>query len=284
MKNLVNNLQNFFRTALGTHVIYYTLFYTMMWLFHLIIISIISYFHLILNHNIGTIADWIVDRGWLVIIFTKLSIFYLVMQFMKLKSKKFAFLKVMIRNSVQWPRHEIAVALIFLIAGLISLGNMSFNSTFIVDLLRPFYSIAGTFIFFGTDLFIMLALDVFFPIKNEKTIQYKIILFPILFYFYSRFTFIYEQNISLKLFAYFFILYYSSYWRRRNWTIPLLFIVSFLVPTYVIFGLDPIWGHTFSLFKSSKEISTFSIFILVGFACSYLEYHLRKNPEYIYRD
>lgn len=284
MMNLALRIKLFFKTELGLQVQAYFLFYIIMWAFHLLVISVISYFHFSLSHNIGTIADWIVDRGWQVIIFTKIFIFYFTLQFIKLRSKKYSVVRGMFRNSVQWPRHEMIVVFIFLLLALISLGDVVYNKSFIFDLIRPLVSGIGTAVFFGTDLIFLLILDAFNPIRSVEERRLKVYLFPFLFYIFTRSTFIYEQTISLKLYAYFYFILYLAYWHRRNWTLPGLFLLGFLIPAFAFLGLDPIWGRSFSLFRPINEISTFSIFVLIAFAIFYLEYRLKKYPEYIYRN
>jgi len=104
---------DFFETPLGCQIKFYALFYFILWSLHLILISLISFFHLLLNHNIRTIGDWIGDRGWELIIFSKLLIFYISVQFIRLRNKKLNLLQGYLRNSIQWPRKEFIVVIIF---------------------------------------------------------------------------------------------------------------------------------------------------------------------------
>ena len=284
MKKLLNYLQVFFKTALGKQVINYALFYAVIWAFHLIFVSVIAFFHLILNHNIGTIADWIVDRGWIEIMVTKLLIFFFAIQFMKLRNIKYAHIRGMLRNAVAFPRHEVFVSVIFLLIAVMSVGEIKMNHAYIIDVYRFLISILGTLVFYGVDLVMILILDVFNPLKTEKEEKNKMIIFSFLFWLFTRMTFIYEQSVSFSLFPYFFLLLYFAYWRRRNWTLPLFLLASFFVPAYALLGLDPVWGSSFTLFYMQRPIHVVSIICMVLILFSYLEYQKRKFPEYIYRD
>ena len=277
-------IKEFLSTPLGCQIKYYSFFYSILWCLHLILISLISYFHLLLNHNIRTIGDWIGDRGWMLIIISKCIVFYLAMQFISLKNKKSSLLKSYFRNSMQLPRKEIVAALFFLLIGLMGLGNIGFNHSMIFEMDRILYSTLGTLIFFSIDYTLLIVLEIFYPLKDEKDKSRKLFIFPLLFYFFTNATFIYEQTVSLKLYAYFFLLLYVGEWRRRNWTLPLLFLIAFCVPSYALFGLDPVWNSSYSILSMEHLISTFSIFVLIAFAVIYLENIERKNPEYIYRD
>lgn len=284
IKKKINEVIEFFESPLGSQVKYYALFYLVLWCVHLILISLISYFHLLLNHNIRTIGDWIGDRGWTLIILSKALIFYLALQFISLKSKKINLVRNYFINCFQMPRKEILVCLLFLIIGLMGLGKITFNDTLIFELDRMILSIIGTFVFFIVDYALLIVLEIFFPLESTIQKKRKLLLFPLLFYYFNYATFIYEQTMSIRLYAFFFLLMYLGEWRRRNWTLPLLFLLAFLIPTYSIFGLDPVWSSSYTIFKAEKAISTFSLFILIGFAIAYLERAQKNNPEYIYRD
>jgi len=275
---------DFFKSNLGSQFLFYTLFYIVLWLLHLLLISLISYFHLILDHSIRTIGDWISDRGWIIIIIAKICVFYLATLFIGLKTKKIYSLKSYLRNSIQIPRLEILVTLLFLIIGIIGLGNVQFNKMMIFEFDRIIYSIIGTILFFGIDYAFLIIIDVFYPVRHADELKKRLIIFSILFYLFSNSTFIYEQTITLKHLIIFYLLLYVGEWRRRNWTIPLLFLIAFVVPLYAFMGFDPVWADLYSPFAAERKVSTFSFLILVAFGLGYLHYTLKKKPEYIYRD
>ncbi|MBC7539126.1 MAG: hypothetical protein H7281_09910 [Bacteriovorax sp.] len=284
LKSKFNEVVDFFDSPLGSQIKYYALFCFVLWSVHLILISLISYFHLLLNHNIRTIGDWIGDRGWALIIISKVLIFYLALQFIRLKSKKISLVRSYFRNSIQLPRKEVIVALLFLIIGLMGLGRITLNHTLIFELDRMILSMVGTFIFFSVDYALLIVLEIFFPLESAIDKKRKLFIFPLLFYYFTYATFIYEQTVSFRLYAFFFLLLYLGEWRRRNWTLPMLFLLAFLIPCYALFGLDPVWSSSYTFFTVTNVISSFSIFVLIGFAIAYLQRTQKNNPEYIYRD
>lgn len=280
----IEDIVEFFDSPLGSQVKYYALFYLVLWSVHLILISLVSYFHLLLDHNIRTIGDWIGDRGWALILISKILIFYLALQFIRLKSKKISLVRSYFRNSIKLPRKEIVASLLFLLIGISGLGRVGVNQTMIFELDRMIFSVVGTFVFFSVDYALLIILEIFFPIEGEKEKTQRLFLFPLLFYYFTYATFIYEQMVSFKLYAFFFLLLYLGEWRRRNWTMPLLFLSAFLIPCYALFGLDPVWGSSYTFLKMDRTISSFSLFLLIGFAVGYLQRIQKKNPEYIYRE
>lgn len=279
-----NTVRDFLQSNLGKQMILYFAFYVVLWCFHLILISLISFFHLLLEHNIRTIGDWISDRGWGLIILSKVAVFYLATLFVNLKTKKIFSLKSYFRNSIQAPRIEVIVTLLFLVIALLGLGEIKFNSTMIVEIDRLLLSIIGSFIFFAVDYVLLVILDVFYPVREDSLRLKRMIILPLFFYFFTAATFVYEQTITLKLYAFFVLLVYSGEWRRKNWTLPAVFLIAFIVPSFSLLGLDPVWGEIYSPMAASKKISTASVFILIFFAIGYLQYTLKSKPEYIYRD
>jgi hypothetical protein len=211
-------------------------------------------------------------------------VFVIVYQFIKLKTDYVLLIKNYFKNAIQWPRQEMYVCLLFLLVGLISLGKIEWNNSLIFEIDRIILSAFGTFLFFALDFVFLVVMELLFPVSDDVENIKKMLVFSFLFYCFTYITFQYEQNISLKLFAYFFLLLYTGTWRRPNWTLPLIFLVLFIVPVFSLLGLDPVWGHSFTLFKSLKQISTFSIFTLIIFAIGYLHYHLKNKTEYIFRE
>lgn len=284
IKRSFSQLMDFLDSPLGAQVKYYTFFYFVLWGFHLILISLVSYFHLLLNHNIRTIGDWIGDRGWFLIIISKVFVFYIALQFIRLKTKKINSVRSYFRNSIQLPRKEIVACLLFLILGLTGLGRIEANSIMIFEVSRIMLSAIGAFVFFAVDYVLLVILEIYYPLQSSRCKIQKLFLFPLLFYYFTYATFIYEQSVSIKLYAYFFLLLYLGEWRRQNWTLPFLFLLAFLVPSYCLFGLDPVWSSNYSFFLMGKNISSFSHFILIGIGIFYLHANQKSNPEYIYRD
>ena len=288
MKNRLFNQKDliliFLKSPLGMQILIYSLFYIFLWTFHLIIISITSYFHLLLDHNIRVIGDWITDRGWTLIILSKVVVFYLMSLFFKLKTQKITLLEAYLRNSVQSPRLEFIVIILFMIFAVVTIGGVQLNKTMIIEVPRLLLSAIGTFIFYGIDFFLVVTLSAIYPIYGQSTRLLTSFVFAFLFYLYSSFTFIYEQNISIHLFLLFFILIYLSEWRRKNWTLPIYFLSFFIFPFYTFLGQDPVWGEIYSPFLLSNKLSNISSLLICLIAIAYLNYKEQKCPEYIYRD
>lgn len=280
----MRELRDFFYSNLGRQSWYYFLLYVAIWIVHLIFISVITFFHLNLNHNIGTIADWIVDRGWQSILLSKGLVFLVLFHFLKLRISKFEKIKVMLLNSKAIRRKEFYVVYILLLVIIWAIYGINFNGQFIFEPIRLFFSSLSGFLFFALDLIFLIVMDFEFPLKNRKDEVIKIFVFPLLFYLFTSVTFVYEQNISFNLYALFFILLSFLYWRRRNWTMPVSLIIFLYVPLISLFGLDPVWESRFSFFSPTLKVDSSLWFILGLLVFYYLDFKRRLNPEYIGRD
>ncbi len=280
----MKKLKDFFHSNLGRQCWYYFLLYIAIWIVHLIFISVITFFHLNLNHSIGTIADWIVDRGWQSILLSKGIVFLVLFHFLKLRISKYEYIKKMFSNSKAAKRKEFYVVYCSIVVILWAIYGIQPNGQFIFDPIRLFFSMISGFLFFALDLLFLLLLDFEFPLKKRRDEVKKIFLFPLFFYFFTSMTFVYEQNINFNLYSLFFILLMFLYWRRRNWTMPLSLILFLYVPMYSIFGLDPVWESRFSFFLPTQKVHSVFWPVLAFVIFYYLEVKKRINPEYIGRD
>lgn len=281
---MLDILKKHFNGPLGKQLMFYGIYCSSLWLLHLALISIIAFFHFLLDHNIRTLGDWISDRGWALIIISKLLIFYLATLFINLKLSKLISWDVLLRNNYQALRSKFIVIFIFLILALMFAGNISINLGFLFSLIRSFFIVVGVFIFFGTDYLINFVLDHLYPIENKAYKWIKLIVFPTMFYFFTSMTFRYEMTVSMNIFSFYFLLTYLGEWKRKNWSYPLIVLLGFILPCYLIFGADPVWGTIYSPFISSYIKSFWFSFSLVVMCVMYLEYDAIKKPEYIYRD
>lgn len=279
---LIKKLSHFFYSnALGGQVIYLFLYISIIWIFNLITISLASFIHILLNHSLSTIADWVVFRGWFIIILVKCTTLFIFYQFLKVKRDKLLKLRIFLKNYHQNIRYEVLVVIVF--AYFVSLlgNNIQYNKDFIFDIWRGGIALLGILIFFLSDLLFSFSLDLNFDL-TEKEQRIKSILFPILLFFSARLSFPYSVNT--QMFGFYVLIFYLAHWKRRNWTYPLYFIICFILPFYLGFGADPIWGKSHSLFYLSNANSKLQIFGMVTVIILYLEYHKRFFVEYIYRD
>lgn len=262
----------------------YFFYQATVWIFHLLVISLVSFFHLILNHSLGTIAEWINERGWQLIIFTKLSVMFLFLQFFSLKFQIINKLKSFYQNGKMWPRTDFAVMGIFFFIALLALGRPEINSAIIFEIDNLVLSYLGFIIFFAVDFIFLILLNANFPLAREERFK-GAILHSLLFYLGTWISFQYEfAKVNSIFFFLFFMLLNLSMWRRENWTLPFLFLFFVISPISAFMGFDPVWQNQYSILRFSENISGIEFNLLIGISLLYLHYRKRVEPEYIYRD
>ena len=286
MKNLINNLIKFYQSndPLNAQVKRFMSFQFVIWLVHLLIISLISFFHLILDHSIGTIAEWINERGWQLILLTKFIVLFIFFQFFSLRFQVLKKLKIYYHNGIQLPRMDYLVVCCFFLIGFLSLGNPVLNSAMIFQVFNILLSYVGLVLFFLSDFLFLVVLNSHFPLRKEqKTVGH--ILFAIIFYLGTLATFQYEFIAVnyLFLFLFWFLLYLSE-WRRKNWTMPLSFLMLVFAPITSFFGFDPVWQNQFSFFKLTHKVNYSEIIVIILISALFLYHRQNKEPEYIYRE
>ncbi len=254
------------------------------WLLHLLLISLVSFFHLILHHPLGTIAEWINVNGWQLIMITKVIVFVLFLQFYSLKLELSERLKTFYHNGFQLPRLELFVVCLFFLIAQITLGNPVLNDAFILKIDKILISFLGNILFYGIDLIFVLILNVYFPVLKSKRVKLHVLL-SVLFYLGTKASFQYEiLNVDKSYLFYFFMLLYLAYWKRENWSFPMFFLVFAYAPLFAFLGFDPIWENQYSLFRKSFAMSSFEVVFLILSVVLFLEYKRRVKIEYIYRD
>lgn len=262
----------------------YFFYQATVWIFHLLVISLVSFFHLILNHSLGTIAEWINERGWQLIIFTKFSVMFLFLQFFSLKFQITTKLKSFYQNGMMWPRTDFVVMAIFFFIALLSLGRPEVNSAIIFELDNLILSYFGLIIFFSVDFLFLILLNANFPLPREDRLK-GAIMHSLFFYLGTWISFQYEfLKVNFIFFFLFFMLLYLSMWRRENWTMPFIFLFFVISPISTFLGFDPVWQNQYSILRFSETVSVLEFNLLIVLCLLYLHYKKSQEPEYIYRD
>ncbi len=285
--NFPSTLLNLFfdgNNTLLKQVKQFLLYQAVVWFFHLLVISIISFFHLILNHGLGTIAEWINERGWQLIIFSKIFVIFVFLQFYSLKFKVIDKVNSFYRNGFMLPRTDFVTVSVFFYIGMLGLGQTKLNDAIIWEFDNLLLSYTGIVIFFLVDFVFLLLLNANYNLRKEDRLL-SVFLHALIFYLGTWFSFQYEFiKVDTFFFFIFFFLLYLGQWRRDNWTFPILFLFLVIAPISTFFGFDPVWQDQYSLFHFSASINNVEFNTLIFLSILYLQYKSSSKPEYIYRD
>ena len=99
---------NFFR-----HVVYYLGFHVGVWIIQLCLISLAAFFHFLLDHDLGTIENWVFDLGWQIVIFCKVSAFFIIRSFLNITKDPVTSFKNFVQDLWKIPSREVFAISIF---------------------------------------------------------------------------------------------------------------------------------------------------------------------------
>lgn len=240
------------------------------WFIHLLIISINTYFHLSLKHGVSVLSDWIQDFSWYVVLATKAIALIFLFQYFKLKSKNIHFMNVFLQKYWRKPDYQTLAMFLFVWLAIFFMAKPVWNESFLFHPFRFILSGLGVFVFYFSDILILLIHDYLFPIKDKHHFWKRLIVLSLMFYLSCNSTYMHELNIGLKdLFA-FALIYYLAFFNGRNWSDPLLFIFGIFSTSHLLFGQDQVWGQSFSIFRAKHLLSNLEYSLIFLIALGYM--------------
>jgi len=254
--------------GLGKHLVVYCQFLLFTWLVHLITISVITFFHFVLDHKIPVIENWILDRGWTILIFVKGIGFFVATEILFTWSKERSPLRQLLMNRIFWWGRDHWIMVIGMLLLFISWGQPLFRSGIEFDLFKILLAFIGNGVNYLGDIVLIVALDQIFPMKRREHVT-RLLLFPILFYFASASTFSYADKMDASLminFLFMLVIYELSDGSLAG---VLGMIVIFLIPLAIIFGVDPMWSSQYSFMLLQRPMIAPAYFMLVIFLTAF---------------
>lgn len=243
-------------------LIRYLIFQVMVWGSHLFIISLASFFHFLLKHNVAIIEDWIFDQGWGLIFLTKTMAFALFYPFVRaIRSPRPPIENIEAPKQFNQKLNLIfLVTLGFLIVTLISAYPFKLN-TLSLDPGNTFYSMIGNISFYLFDILILYFLEKKFLLGPQFVQGYRVFLralsYVLIFYFSQIFIFnlfLYSEMFTTWNFAHefkmgdyhlfnflvlFFIMEYKKSSNIKNpLQAPFIYLCLFVLPVNLLFGVD----------------------------------------------
>lgn len=231
-------------------------------IFYQILISVFSFFHFQLGHRVGVIEDWIYDQGWILIVLSKFFSFYI---FYKIYTLDFSF-DFLFKKLWKRPSASFVISLCFLwIMQFVVWGgpsNLSFmSSNIVID------SIFGQFAFYFFDLFILQLIIMKHPIYERASIRFiRSLGFSSLFilsfnWFYPFSLFDHSFPVLFWSFINFLFLCSCSVSEGKSYSNGLVWIVFYIIPTGLLYWLDPIYGKI--SVNAISNLYSFPVFYLL---------------------
>jgi len=249
----------FFEPNLTKHIYYFTGHYLIHALVYLIVLSVIAFFHFLLDHRLADIQDWIFFHSWWILIFTKSASFFVISRFTGILSFERRPLFHLLRYRRGISRTEVFISIIIFLLGMTLLGKPVWREGFEWEFSSIFLSYIGVVLFFGFDALLVLNLNDQLPIKR-KSWHYEVFLFSVMSFLFNKWTYFYGLNWSGQMIFFYVLVFYCLKLRSDFvWLHSFLIILLLIAPLCSFFGLGPLWSGLYSPFTFSSTIGTLEI-------------------------
>lgn len=229
--------------------------------FHLMLTSVFSFFHFLLDHEMGTIESWLSRNGWEIITISKVLSFISLVSLSQVNSyKEIKFIKNF-TNMNLYPTKKSFVFIIFLLVMFYSLLNQfggGIQSNQILDEIF-FSSFIGAASFYGLDIFYLIYLVSYFELK-VKEIPLVFIICLFFFMVSSKLVLPYISKYSVFLVIHFTVVFYFAW--RKNLGDILLYLIVIVAPMSSIFGMDLVWDNSYSIFSYQHKLPVVGVLLI----------------------
>ncbi len=258
----------------------YTLFFV---LSYLMVVSTFTFFHFLLNHDMGTVENWLNRNTWEILSLSKIVSLIIVLNIVKINLYKELRISsyFMLGGGLWIPSRKIIVMTIFILtifyAFITQFGGGIVESEFQEYL---FYSsFIGSFLFYFADFFVLYVLIDTFDVKraNENIVMYISFVF---FLISAKIALPYLNKFYIFLLIHFMTLFQLG--RKKKLIDPLFYALFVIAPLTALYGLDIVWDNAYSVFSYRKSLPIIGVVGIWAIAVGY--YHFPRSIDFIKED
>lgn len=241
-------------TLNGKRIILYYLLYCFLFILgDLLLISIFSFFHFLLDHDMNTIENWLNRNTWEILSAAKLFSLILATKITKLNFVDEISYRKFLKKSLEYPTIKIWGLSLFLLiifyAFITQFGGGVETNKFKEEL---FYSsFFGSFIFYITDFVMLFLLMKIFIIEKKEAIRLMYISF-LIFLLASKLALPYLSKYYIFLFVHFVTLYLVLLKKRPSDLI--IYAIFVIAPLSSLYGIDIVWDNAYALFNYQQSL------------------------------
>ncbi|MEK6625470.1 MAG: hypothetical protein AABY86_10905 [Bdellovibrionota bacterium] len=245
--------------------LHFAVMYLIFFLSMIFINSIITFLHFRLSHELSVIEDWVFHKRWEIVLVSKLIAVFLIYKLVKIRVDDVAYLRKIFKWQWSPPPLQFWVIISFFMVIIIIMGHPTMMGLPWLFLEFKFMSFLASLVYFALDA------PLIFWLVGTKVTKWSdiLLLAPCLALFptigiYIAFLGDAENLFSTYVFAFYFLFFLSN--SLFNPSHAFLFLLLFVGPCFWGFGLDPLWGGSFSLFKINNILgaSIWSAFLIMG--------------------
>ncbi|MFZ4712300.1 MAG: hypothetical protein ACOYL6_01195 [Bacteriovoracaceae bacterium] len=270
-------MNEIFTKQFRRYLFYYFVYGLIFFLFNMGTVSVVSSFHFMLEHKIGTIEDWIFRHSWEITIVAKFLAFFTTIRIVNYLFHAGNPLVDYFRHFKEKPRSTILVLIISFYVVMLVPVHIHTSPTINENTNHQIVSFWGTFFFYFIDFLLISYLRFLYPLERDGADPVRVwrelvfdLVFPVLFYFFTIISTDYDPRISALMFFYMFLIYLIDSWLARGWINVALFVFLFIAPMGSLMGLDLFWGKEYSPFYITHGQPILSTLVLTLITCFYL--------------
>lgn len=255
--------KNDFLFSLGARkiLLYYLGFCILFLVIHLSFISLVSFFHFLLDHDMAVIENWLYRNAWEIIILSKLISASLIIKALKLNNYFVNSLFEIIKTDIWKPTRKVVVFIFFIsilfYAMIMQFSGELINNTKETDF--AYVSYIGSALFYLIDFLVINVLFRNIVITQKKKYFALGISLTALFLIFTKATLPYISKYYIFLILHFSTLLLLLFKERKNLINPLLYTLIIIGPFSSLYGLDIVWDNAHSIYSYKETLPVVGI-------------------------
>lgn len=258
-------------------LLYYLGYNLLLVLIQLAVVSLMAFFHFLLDHDMGVIESWLNKNAWEILTFSKSFGFILMIKAIRLNLYNLPSYKKILKKKSFIPNLQILVVIVFLnimsgaLVNSYSVG-LTFNSD--VPYIYVLTSYVGTSIFYLLDFLFIFYLfeNVSIVKKRNKTIL--MLLMGLMFLTVTNILQPYSKPNQLIILINFLSLLIVYLKDSDNFVNPIVICLGCVSIFTILYGHDLVWKDQFAIIKYDKTMPVWAPILSWVLA---LTYYLRRR-------
>lgn len=250
--------KNDFLFSIGARkiLLYYIGYCALFLIIHLAFISLVSFFHFLLDHDMGVIENWLYRNAWEMIVFSKLISAFLIIKALKINNYFVNSLFQILKTDVWKPARKFLVFIFFVsilfYALIMQFSGELINNTKETDF--AYVSYIGSALFYLIDFLVINVLFRNIEVRQKRKYFAIGISLIAMFLLFTKATLPYISKYYIFLVLHFMTLLLLLFKERKNMINPLLYTLIVIGPFSSVYGLDIVWDNAHSIYSYAESL------------------------------
>ncbi len=250
--------KNDFLFSIGARkiLLYYIGYCTLFLISHLAFISLVSFFHFLLDHDMAVIENWLYRNAWEMIVLSKMISAFLIIKALKLNNYFVNSLFQILKTDIWKPTRKVIV-LTFFISILFYALIMQFSGELINNTKETdfaYVSYIGSALFYLIDFLVINVLYRNIEVRQKRKYFALGISLIAMFLLFTKATLPYISKYYIFLVLHFATLLLLLFKERKNMINPILYTLVVIGPFSSLYGLDIVWDNAHSIYSYSESL------------------------------